>query len=67
MFRKAASSVMAIAVAASLPVAAWAAAAASPKPMMMKGMSMPHQCRDAKGHFIKGKYAKCPAGTHKAM
>jgi hypothetical protein len=66
MLCKAASSVMAIALGASLPLAAWAAAA-SPKPMTMKGMSMPHQCRDAKGHFIKGKYAKCPAGTHKAM
>jgi len=66
MLRKAASSAMAIAVAASLPLAAWAATA-SPKPMMMKAMSMPHQCRDAKGHFIKGKYTKCPAGTHKAM
>jgi hypothetical protein len=66
MLRKLASSAMAIAVAASLPAAAWAAAA-SPKPMMMKSMSTPHQCRDAKGHFIKGKYAKCPAGTHKAM
>ncbi|MBD5635615.1 MAG: hypothetical protein IAI49_14155 [Candidatus Eremiobacteraeota bacterium] len=26
----------------------------------------PHMCRDAKGRFIKGKYMKCPAGTHHA-
>jgi hypothetical protein len=29
--------------------------------------SAPHQCRNAKGQFVKGKYVKCPAGTHKAM
>jgi hypothetical protein len=27
-------------------------------------MATPHMCRDAKGHFIKGKYLKCPKGTH---
>jgi hypothetical protein len=35
---------------------------ATPKPMM----KTPHQCRDAKGHFVKGKYLKCPNGTHAA-
>jgi hypothetical protein len=35
----------------------------------MAGMKMSppkHQCRDKKGHFVKGKFARCPAGTRKA-
>jgi hypothetical protein len=33
----------------------------------MTHQSTMHQCRNAKGQFVKGKYLKCPAGTHKAM
>ncbi|MBD5604996.1 MAG: hypothetical protein IAI48_07905 [Candidatus Eremiobacteraeota bacterium] len=57
-----------LAIVAFAPLAGSAAdKMASPKPAMMSGMKMTHQCRDAKGHFVKGKYMKCPAGTHKAM
>jgi hypothetical protein len=65
MFTKSLASACAIALFAVAPLAA--SATASPKPMMMGSSHMTHQCRDAKGRFIKGKYAKCPAGTHKAM
>ena len=58
-------SACALAALAVAPVAGSATSMSSPKPMM--GMKSTHQCRDAKGHFVKGKYMKCPAGTHKAM
>ncbi len=71
MFTKSLASACAIALFAVAPLAA--SASASPKPMMMGSSHMthqtsaPHQCRNAKGQFVKGKYVKCPAGTHKAM
>ena len=56
--RSIAVSALALAVVAGMPLTSSA---------MDKMMSpMKHQCRDKKGHFIKGMYAKCPAGTHKA-
>jgi hypothetical protein len=70
MFTKSLASACAIALFAAAPLAA--SAMASPKPMMMGSSHMTHQstmhqCRNAKGQFVKGKYLKCPAGTHKAM
>jgi hypothetical protein len=57
----------------AIPALTFALAAGSPLAGSaadnMAGMKMSppkHQCRDKKGHFVKGKYAKCPAGTHKA-
>jgi hypothetical protein len=58
---RATSAALVLALAIGAPVAAPAAGMGKMK--MMKSL---HQCRDAKGHFIKGKYVKCPAGTHKA-
>ena len=67
MLTKSLVSAVALAVFAVVPLAGSAASMASPKPMKPMMMKAPHQCRDAKGHFVKGKYATCPAGTHKAM
>jgi hypothetical protein len=48
----------------TLGFASLAPVASSASVMLVKS---PHLCRDNKtGKFIKGKYLKCPAGSHKA-
>jgi len=61
--RSIAISALTLALAAGSPLAG---SAATDKMAGMKMSPPKHQCRDKKGHFIKGKYAKCPAGSHKA-
>jgi hypothetical protein len=60
VFRLTALSLLALAIASAAPLPGSATSMSTMK------MSMKHQCRDKKGHFIKGTYMKCPAGTHKA-